>query len=60
MKHREILLLYRIDTGSVGVYHIEAKLTGTAEDTKAAPTGMDADRLTLFKCPIVLSIYGHL
>ena len=52
MKHREILLLYRIDTGSVGVYHIEAKLTGTAEDTKAALTGMDADRLTLFKCPI--------
>ncbi len=39
-------LIYRIDTGAAGAYHIEVEVTGTSSDTKVAPTGMEAGRLT--------------
>ena len=39
-------LIYRIDTGKAGAYHIEVEVTGTSADTRVAPTGMDASRLT--------------
>ncbi len=39
-------LIYRVDTGAAGAYHIEVEVTGSNSDTKIAPTGMDATRLT--------------
>ena len=39
-------LIYRIDTGKPGAYHIEVEVTGTSADTWIAPTGMQASRLT--------------
>ncbi|MDY3972868.1 MAG: hypothetical protein SOZ28_09245 [Clostridia bacterium] len=39
-------LIYRIDTGAPGAYHIEVETTGTSSDTRVAPTGMDSGRLT--------------
>lgn len=39
-------LIYRIDTGKPGAYHIEVEVTGTSADTWVAPTGMQASRLT--------------
>lgn len=39
-------MIYRIDTGSAGAYHIEVEVTGSGDDTRVAPTGMDASRLT--------------
>lgn len=33
-------LIYRIDTGKPGAYHIEVEVTGTSADTWVAPTGM--------------------
>lgn len=39
-------LIYRIDMGAPGAYHLEVEVTGTSADTKVAPTGMDASRLT--------------
>ncbi len=39
-------LIYRIDTGKPGAYHIEVEVTGTKDDTRVAPTGMDAGKLT--------------
>ena len=39
-------LIYRIDTGKPGAYHIEVEVTGSSADTWVAPTGMNASRLT--------------
>ena len=39
-------LIYRVDTGAPGAYHIEVTVTGSSADTRVAPTGMDASRLT--------------
>ncbi len=39
-------LIYRIDTGKPGAYHIEVEVTGTKDDTRVAPTGMDSGKLT--------------
>lgn len=38
-------MIYRVDTPA-GAYHIEVEVTGSAADTRVAPTGMDASRLT--------------
>ena len=39
-------LIYRVDTGAPGAYHIEVEVTGSSTDTRVAPTGMDSGRLT--------------
>lgn len=39
-------LIYRIDTGAPGAYHLEVEVTGTSSDTRVAPTGMNSDDLT--------------
>lgn len=39
-------LIYRIDTGAAGAYRLEVEVTGTKSDTRVAPSGMDANRLT--------------
>ncbi|MGN1116161.1 MAG: S-layer homology domain-containing protein, partial [Candidatus Ornithomonoglobus sp.] len=39
-------LIYRIDTGAPGAYHLEVEVTGSSADTYVAPTGMQASRLT--------------
>lgn len=39
-------MIYRIDTGSAGAYHLEVEVTGTSSNTRVAPTGMDSSRLT--------------
>ncbi len=39
-------LIYRVDTGAAGAYHLEVEITGTSADTRVAPTGMDAGGLT--------------
>ena len=39
-------LVYRMDTGRPGAYHIEVEVTGSSADTWVAPTGMQASRLT--------------
>ena len=39
-------LIYRVDTGAPGAYHLEVTVTGSSADTRVAPTGMDASRLT--------------
>ena len=38
-------MIYRVDTPA-GAYHIEVEVTGSSSDTRVAPTGMDASRLT--------------
>ena len=38
-------LIYRIDT-EPGAYNIEVEITGTSTNTRVAPTGMEAGRLT--------------
>lgn len=39
-------LIYRVDTGVPGAYHIEVEVTGSSADTLVAPTGMQASRIT--------------
>lgn len=39
-------LIYRVDTGVPGAYHIEVEVTGSSADTLVAPTGMNASRIT--------------
>ncbi|MGM9937966.1 MAG: hypothetical protein ACI38A_11535 [Candidatus Ornithomonoglobus sp.] len=39
-------LVYRIDTGAPGAYHLEVEVAGTSSDTYVAPTGMQASKLT--------------
>ncbi len=39
-------LIYRIDTGKAGAYHLEVEVTGTSADTIVAPTGMNGNNLT--------------
>ena len=39
-------LIYRIDTGKPGAYHLEVEITGTKDDTIIAPTGMNGGNLT--------------
>lgn len=39
-------LIYRIDTGKPGAYHLEVEVTGTKDDTIVAPTGMNGNNLT--------------
>ena len=39
-------LIYRVDTGAPGAYRLEVEVTGSSSDTRVAPTGMDAGRLT--------------
>lgn len=39
-------MIYRIDTGKAGAYHLEVEVTGTNSDTVIAPTGMDGSKLT--------------
>lgn len=39
-------MIYRIDTGAPGAYRLEVEVTGSSADTRVAPTGMDAGRLT--------------
>lgn len=39
-------LIYRIDTGRAGAYHLEVEVTGTKNDTRVAPTGMDSGKIT--------------
>lgn len=39
-------LIYRIDTGKPGAYHLEVEITGTKDDTIVAPTGMNGNNLT--------------
>lgn len=39
-------LIYRIDTGAPGAYHLEVEVTGTSADTRVAPTGMNSGNLT--------------
>lgn len=39
-------LIYRIDTGAAGAYHLEVEITGTSSNTRVAPTGMDGSDLT--------------
>ena len=38
-------LIYRIDTGAPGAYHLEVEVTSSPSETRVAPTGMDAGRL---------------
>ncbi len=39
-------MIYRVDTGAPGAYRLEVEVTGSSSDTRVAPTGMDAGRLT--------------
>lgn len=39
-------LIYRIDTGKAGAYHLEVEVAGTKDNTRVAPTGMDAGKIT--------------
>ena len=38
-------MIYRVDAPA-GAYHLEVEVTGSSSDTRVAPTGMDASRLT--------------
>ncbi len=39
-------LIYRIDTGKAGAYHLEVEVAGTKDNTRVAPTGMDSGKIT--------------